>query len=166
MNSDPFEVAPYLLTMSDIDKVFMQFALEQAAEAELNLEVPVGACIVDAEGNVVAAASNRTITDIDPTGHAEIIALRMAAKAVGNYRLTEMTLYSTIEPCAMCAGALVNARIKRLVYGADDLRYGAVRTHFGICDSDLLNHRMEITSGVLADECSALIKRFFKARRK
>ena len=141
-------------------------AIEAAENAgELN-EVPIGACLIDNEGNLLAAGGNRTITDSDPTAHAEILVLREAARKINNYRLTDAIVYSTIEPCAMCAGALVNARVKRLVYGAKDERFGAVETHFGICDSSSLNHRIEITSGVLAGECRALMQKFFRAKRK
>ena len=128
-------------------------------------EVPVGACIVDSDGGLMAVASNLTITNNDPTAHAEILALREAAGRIGNYRLLEATVYSTIEPCAMCAGALVNARVARLVFGAHDERFGAVETHFGICSSENLNHRIETMSGVLADECRELMQQFFRARR-
>jgi len=128
-------------------------------------EVPVGAVVVGSDGKILAAESNRTIKDIDPTAHAEILALRTAALRIGNYRLTGATVYSTLEPCAMCAGALVNARVKRLVYGANDERFGAVRTHFRICDSSDLNHQIEITGGVFADKCASLMQSFFKARR-
>ena len=141
-------------------------AIGLAREAERRGEVPVGAVIVDANGSILAAASNLTIKNVDPTAHAEIVALRIAATRVGNYRLSGATVYTTIEPCAMCAGALVNARVARLVYGARDERFGAVETHFRICNSPELNHRIEITSGVLADKCRALMQDFFKARRK
>jgi tRNA(adenine34) deaminase len=152
--------------MWDADEHFMRLAIDAAREAESIGEVPVGAVLVDAEGNIVATGSNRTIIDSDPTAHAEILALRAAGKHVGNYRFTGSTVYSTIEPCAMCAGALVNARVARLVFGAHDVRFGAVETHFRVCDSEILNHRMEIESGVLADECRALMQAFFRARRK
>ena len=143
----------------------MARALTEARAAAANGEVPIGACLVDVEGNLVTAASNRTITDSDPTGHAEILVLREAGRLIGNYRLTGATVYSTIEPCVMCAGALVNARIKRLVFGAHDDRFGAVETLFRLCDSESLNHRIEITSGVLANECRALMQEFFRMRR-
>ena len=143
----------------------MQMAIEAARRAAENREVPVGACIVDSNGELLAVASNLTITNNDPTAHAEIIALREAGKKIGNYRLIGVTVYSTIEPCTMCAGALVNARVSRLVFGAHDERFGAVETHFGICSSDKLNHRIEIVAGVLANECRQLMQRFFKARR-
>ena len=143
----------------------MRKAIEAATKAgELN-EVPIGACLIDKNGELLAVAGNRTITDNDPTAHAEILVLREAARKIGNYRLTETVIYTTIEPCAMCAGALVNSRIKRLVYGARDERFGAVETHFRICDNSSLNHRIEITSDVLADECRALMQTFFRAKR-
>jgi|SRR5688572_2358755 len=147
------------------DEKWMRQAIHFAREAAKKHEVPVGAVIVDAEGKIIAAAGNRTISDNDPTAHAEILALRAAAAQIGNYRLTEATVYSTIEPCAMCAGALVNARVARLVYGADDDRFGAVRTHFQICDNPKLNHRIEITPSILADQCRYLMQEFFKERR-
>lgn len=153
-------------SMSEKDEDWMWRAIGLAREAEKKGEVPVGAVIIDEKGAILAAASNLTIKNIDPTAHAEIVALRIAATRVGNYRLNGATVYTTIEPCAMCAGALVNARVARLVYGAADERFGAVETHFRICDSPELNHRIQITSGVLADKCRALMQDFFKARRK
>ena len=144
----------------------MRKALDAARKAAGLGEVPIGACVVDEAGNFVAAAGNRTITNTDPTAHAEILALREAASKIGNYRLTGTTVYTTIEPCAMCAGALINARVKRLVLGATDKRFGAVETHFRICDSRVLNHRIDVTSGVLAEEARALMQDFFRARRK
>jgi tRNA(adenine34) deaminase len=148
-----------------MDELWMRKAIEAAKDAGRRNEVPIGACIIDFEGKLLAIAGNLTISTSDPTAHAEILVLREAAKTIGNYRLTDTTVYSTIEPCAMCAGALVNARVKRLVYGARDERFGAVETHFGICDSSSLNHRIEIESGVLADECRALMQEFFRAKR-
>jgi tRNA(adenine34) deaminase len=153
------------ITMTDNDENWMRRALEQAVKARDADEVPVGACIVGADGELLAAACNHSITSSDPTAHAEILALREAAEKLGNYRLTGTTVYTTVEPCAMCAGALVNARVKRLVYGADDERFGAVRTHFGIGVSEVLNHRIEVVSGVLAEECKHLMQSFFRARR-
>ncbi len=146
------------------DAPLMREALEEARAAERAGEVPVGAVLVH-EGRIVARAGNRTIRDCDPTAHAEILVLREAAQVTGNHRLMGATLYVTIEPCAMCAGALVQARIARLVYGAEDPRAGAVRTLFRIADHPQLNHRVEITGGVLADECAALLQTFFAARR-
>ena len=155
-----------MLFMSDRDVEFMRIALVEAVKARELDEVPIGACIVSADGEVLAAASNRTITNSDPTAHAEILCLREAAAKIGNYRLTGASIYTTIEPCAMCAGALVNARITRLVYGAPDERFGAVETKFRLCDSPELNHRMEIERGVLAEECRALVQEFFRERRQ
>jgi len=144
----------------------MREALAAAVEAGERDEVPVGACIVTNDDRLLAVAGNRTRTDCDPTAHAEIVALREAARELGNYRLTDAIVYSTIEPCAMCAGALVQARVRRLVYGARDERFGAVETHFRICDSSSLNHRMEITSGVLETECRSIMQEFFRKRRQ
>jgi tRNA(adenine34) deaminase len=149
----------------ELDEFWMREAMRAAAEAGRADEVPIGACLIDKDGNLLAAAGNRTRTDCDPTGHAEILVLRAAAAKIGNYRLTETTLYTTIEPCAMCAGALVQARVKRLVFAALDERFGAVETLFRICDSSSLNHQMEITSGILAAECRELMQDFFRARR-
>lgn len=148
------------------DESWMWRAIHVARDAVKVGEVPVGAIIVDNNDRILATASNRTITNIDPTAHAEILALRTAALRVGNYRLTGATVYTTIEPCAMCAGALVNARIARLVFGAHDERFGAVETNFQLCNSTELNHQIEITSGVLAKECAGLMQDFFKAKRK
>jgi tRNA(adenine34) deaminase len=142
----------------------MHLAIEQARAAALRGEVPVGAVVV-VEERIVGAAGNRTIADCDPTAHAEIVALRAAASAAGNYRLTGAALYVTIEPCAMCAGALVQARIARLVYGADDAKGGAVRSCLQVLDASALNHRVAVTSGILADESVALLQAFFAARR-
>lgn len=151
--------------LTDRDDELMRIALAAAGEALALDEVPIGACLVDAEGNVIASGSNRTIIDSDPTGHAEIVALRAAGVLLGNYRLPGTTLYTTIEPCVMCAGALVNARVSRLVYGAPDERFGAAATLFRICDDERLNHRMSVTAGVLEDECRALVQTFFRSRR-
>jgi tRNA(adenine34) deaminase len=147
------------------DARWMRKALAAAAEARELGEVPVGACIVSG-GELLASAGNRTRTDCDPTAHAEIVALRRAAALSGNYRLTEATLYATIEPCAMCAGALVQARVRRLVYGARDERAGAVESHFGVCRNSSLNHQLEVASGVLEEDCRAIMQEFFRARRK
>jgi len=143
----------------------MRAALRAADEARDRDEVPIGTCIV-VDGELLAVAGNRTRTDCDPTAHAEIVALREAARKVGNYRLTEAVVYSTIEPCAMCAGALIQARVKGLVYGAPDEKAGAVESHFHICDAEQLNHRVEIVKGVLEVECRALMQEFFKSRRQ
>jgi len=142
----------------------MREALELAREAELAGEVPVGA-VVAAGGAIVGRGRNAPVSSGDPTAHAEILALRAAAAALGNYRLEAATLYCTLEPCVMCAGALVAARVGRLVFGARDLRFGGVRSKFRIADSELLNHRVEVVEGVLAVECVELLQRFFGARR-
>jgi len=142
----------------------MREALRAAREAQARDEVPIGAVIVMGE-ELIAVAGNRTRTDCDPTAHAEIVALRDAEKKLGNYRLSEATVYSTIEPCAMCAGALIQARIGLLVYGAPDERAGAVHTHFQICSSEQLNHRVEVIAGVRDSECRELMQEFFKGRR-
>jgi len=149
-----------------MEEAFMDMALEEARKAEAQGEVPVGAVIVDAAGNVIARGFNQPISTHDPTAHAEIVAMREAARIVGNYRLTGLTLYCTMEPCVMCAGALVNARIERLVFGARDLRFGGVRSKFEIADSPLLNHRTEIVEGVLAVECVELLREFFETQRR
>ncbi len=148
----------------DVDAQWMARAVAAALEAESRGEVPVGACVVSGT-TLLAVAGNRTRTDRDPTAHAEVVALREAAHKLGNYRLTDAIVYSTIEPCAMCAGALIQARVKRLVYGAPDERAGAVASKFRICDSEFLNHRIELTTGVLETECRELMQRFFRARR-
>ena len=147
------------------DEFWMRKALEAARLAQEQDEVPIGACLIDSAGNLLAVSGNKTRSDCDPTAHAEIVVLREAARKIGNYRLTDTVLYTTIEPCAMCAGALVTARVKRLVFGAHDERFGAVESVFRICDSSSLNHQMEITSGVLADECRMLMQNFFRIRR-
>jgi tRNA(adenine34) deaminase len=152
------------LDVQKLDEGFMGQALALGREAERAGEIPVGAVLVMG-GGVVGRGRNSPIGRNDPTAHAEILALREAARAAGNYRLPGATLYVTLEPCAMCAGALVNARVDRLVFGARDLRFGAVRSKFGIADSDLLNHRVQIVEGVLGAECAALIKAFFQIRR-
>jgi tRNA(adenine34) deaminase len=143
---------------------FMDVALAQARAAAAAGEVPVG-CVIVRNGAVIAQAGNRTVTDRDPTAHCEIVAIRAAALALGCERLVDCDLHVTLEPCAMCAGALVAARVERLVFGARDLRFGGVRSKFRIADSELLNHRVEIVEGVLAVECVELLQRFFAARR-
>jgi tRNA(adenine34) deaminase len=150
--------------MDNEDQVFMKAAIDQARAAARRGEVPVGAVVV-LEGRIVAQAGNRTIEDSDPTAHAEIIALREAAKALANHRLLGTTMYVTIEPCAMCAGAMIQARIKRLVYGADDPKAGAVRSCLAVLEHPQLNHRVEITSGVSGEEAATLLRNFFAAKR-
>jgi tRNA(adenine34) deaminase len=147
------------------DDFFMGFALNEARLARDAGEVPIGAVVV-IDNQIVGSGHNRPIGSNDPTAHAEIIALREAARMSGNYRLTEATLYVTIEPCAMCAGAIVNARVSRLVYGAADLRAGGVETVFQICTNSSLNHRVEVTSGVLAEAGRELMQAFFRRRRQ
>jgi len=151
--------------MIQSDEDWMWRTLHLAREAEKLGEVPIGAIIIDGKGKILAATSNRTITDSDPTAHAELMAIRTAGMRIGNYRLNGTTMYSTIEPCVMCAGAIVNARVERLVFGAHDERFGAVETLFNIGSDERLNHRLEITSGVLAENCRRLLQDFFRARR-
>jgi tRNA(adenine34) deaminase len=151
--------------MLGIDDHWMREAIDAAKQAGDAGEIPIGACVVSPGGEMLAAAFNLTITNHDPTAHAEILALRSAAKTLANYRLTGATVYSTLEPCVMCAGALLNARVARLVFGAHDERFGAVETHFRVCDSSVLNHRIEIVSGIMATECRELLQTFFRVRR-
>ena len=146
------------------DELFMEEALGAALRALEAGEVPVGAAVV-CDGLVVGRGWNRNLTDSDPTAHAEIIALREAGKAVGNHRLGDCELFVTIEPCAMCAGALVHARLKRLVYGADDPKAGAVHSVIQVLNHPQLNHQMEVRGGVLAGRCAELLQSFFRARR-
>jgi tRNA(adenine34) deaminase len=150
--------------MTATDEDFLREALELAREAERGGEVPVGAVVV-VGGHVLGRGRNSSIMLNDPTAHAEILAMREAAAATGNYRLEQATLYATLEPCVMCAGALVAARITRLVFGARDLRFGGVRSKFRLADSDVLNHRVEIVEGVLGAECTELMQQFFNSRR-
>lgn len=161
MNENPMSENPP--TEND-DAKFMAAALEEARATAQRGEVPVGAVVV-AGGAIVARAGNRTIADCDPTAHAEMIALREAAAAIGNYRLVNATIYVTIEPCAMCAGAMIQARVARLVYGADDPKAGAVRSCFSVLDHPKLNHRVEVTPGILEEGAAAVLREFFAARR-
>lgn len=147
------------------DTEYMQIALEEARAAAVAGEVPVGAVLVGDDGEIVARGNNRTIRDCDPTAHAEVVVLRGAARAIGNYRLAGTTLYVTIEPCSMCAGAIIQARVTRVVYGCDDAKGGAVRSCFEVLSHPRLNHQVQITSGVLANECAAVIQSFFAERR-
>jgi len=146
------------------DSEYMHLAIAQAQASALRGEVPVGALVV-LEDRILAAAGNRTITDCDPTAHAEIVALREAARKTGNHRLLGASLYVTVEPCAMCAGALVQARVARLIYGADEPKGGAIRTCMQVLDAPALNHRVEVVSGVLAGKSVQLLQSFFSARR-
>jgi len=158
----------YSLAMSELmnvtDAAYMRLALEEARRAASQGEVPVGAVVVFGE-QIIGRGGNRNIAENDPTAHAEVVALRQAAARLGNYRLAGCTLYVTVEPCAMCAGAAVLARLERLVYGCDDPKAGAIRSLYQIADDARLNHRIEITSGVLAEECSALLRTFFAEKR-
>jgi tRNA(adenine34) deaminase len=155
-------IAPMNGSSNDLE--FMKSALDEARAAGSRGEVPIGAVVVLNE-EIVASAGNRTILDCDPTAHAEVVALREAAHKIGNHRLLGTTLYATIEPCAMCAGAMIQARISRLVYGADDPKAGAVRSCFSILEHEKLNHRVDVTSGVLAEESVELLRAFFEVRR-
>ena len=148
----------------DGDQYFMEIAIAEARLAADRGEVPVGAVIVSGD-QIISRAGNRTIEDCDPTAHAEIVALRTAAAKIRNHRLSGSALYVTIEPCAMCAGAIIQARIDRVVYGADDPNGGAVRSCFSVLDHPRLNHRVDVTSGILAEEAVSLLRIFFAVRR-
>src|ERR1017187_9567884 len=143
---------------------WMQRAVDLAREAEAAGEVPVG-CVVVAGGTILGEGRNSPIELLDPTAHAEMLALRQAALVAGNYRLEDATVYCTLEPCPMCAGAMVAARVKTLVFAARDLRFGGVRSKFQIADSPLLNHRLEIVEGVMGAEATVMLQRFFGSRR-
>src|SRR3954469_3625804 len=143
---------------------FMRLALEEARKAEGLSEIPVGAAVGFA-GQVIRRGGNRNLTDKDPSAHAEIVALRDAGAALGNHRLLDCELYVTIEPCAMCAGALVQARLKRLFYGAADPKAGAVKSVLQVLNHPALNHQMEVVPGVLAQECGGLLQEFFRKKR-
>lgn len=142
----------------------MQQAYALAQKAQQQGEVPIGAVLIK-DGTLMASGYNQTITQNDPTAHAEIITLRAAANAIDNYRLLDTTMYVTLEPCAMCAGALVQARVTRLVYACADPRAGAAGSIFNVANNDALNHRLQVTSGVMAEECSQLLQDFFQQRR-
>ena len=146
------------------EEEYMQVALDQACEAAEAGEIPVGAVVV-AGGEVVATGQNRSIRDSDPSGHAEIVALRAAGEARSNYRLSDATLYVTLEPCAMCLGAIVQARVARLVFGAYDPKAGAAGSAIDLTDSPAFNHRFEVLGGVLAEACGAPLQAFFRDRR-
>lgn len=152
------------MSTDSTDTIAMREAIRQAEVAAAAGEVPVGA-VVTMGGSVIACASNRTIADNDPSGHAEIVALRAAGAAVSNHRLVGATLYVTLEPCAMCVGAIVQARLARLVFGAYDPKAGAVGSAIDLSESDAFNHRFEVQGGVLADDCGELLKEFFAQRR-
>jgi tRNA(adenine34) deaminase len=147
------------------DEDLMRLALAEAEHAMQTGDVPVGAVVVDAEGSVIGAGRNRREVDYDPTGHAEIVAMRAAARSLGTWRLSAATLVVTLEPCVMCAGALVNARIARVVYGCDDPKAGALRSLYLLGQDPRLNHRYQVTHGVLAPECARILSSFFQALR-
>ncbi len=147
------------------DIYFMKLALAEAEAAFAQAEVPVGAAIADETGAVLAAARNQTLTLCDPSAHAEMLAIRKACKAVGNYRLLNAVLYVTVEPCIMCMGAVVHARMARVVFGVHDPKWGAAGSLFNFAADDRLNHRLEIQAGVCKDACRALMQDFFRARR-
>jgi len=144
--------------------VFLRAAMAEAQAAEAAGEVPVGAVVVR-DGEIVVAGRNRVIADRDPTAHAEIVAIRSAGIALRNYRLEDCDLYTTLEPCAMCAGAILHARIRRLVYAAADPKAGACGSVLSVLNHPQLNHRVEVASGLLADECGAMLTAFFRSRR-
>ncbi|MGA2301338.1 MAG: tRNA adenosine(34) deaminase TadA [Candidatus Acidiferrum sp.] len=146
------------------DLYYMQLALDEARASAAAGEIPIGAVLVHNDA-VLARSGNRTIGDNDPTAHAEIIVIREASRLLGNYRLAGCVLYVTLEPCAMCAGAIVQARVPRLVYAADDLKGGAFRSCFELLTSPKLNHQVEVTSGILAEDSAALLQSFFASRR-
>src|SRR5579884_4147505 len=150
--------------MTDRDQQCMREALRLAREGAAAAEVPVGA-VVERDGAIIGRGWNSPIARHDPTAHAEILALRAAAESIGNYRLEGATLYCTLEPCVMCAGALVASRVARLVFGARDLRFGGVRSKFQVADSEVLNHRVQVVEGVLGPDCVELLREFFEARR-
>ena len=151
--------------MIDNHKYFMELALEEAKKAGQMGEVPIGAILVSDSGAVLSAAHNRTVKLVDPTAHAEILALRDAAIKHNNYRLLNTVLFVTIEPCIMCMGALVHARVKRVIYGANDPKWGAAGSLYDFSDDFRLNHRIEIIKGVREEECRALMQAFFRAKR-
>jgi tRNA(adenine34) deaminase len=159
-----FPVHAILSPEMETDIAFMQMALEEARAAAAAGEVPIGAVLVH-DGKVLSRSGNRTIRDCDPTAHAEIIVIREAARLLGNYRMAGTTLYVTLEPCSMCAGAMIQARIPRLVYGADDPKGGAVRSCFEILTNATLNHQVEVVPGLLAADCASVLQSFFAARR-
>ncbi len=148
----------------ELDEFFMAMAIEEAKRAGEEGEIPVGAVLVSA-GQVIARGHNRPIALKDPTGHAEIITLRAGAAATGNYRLAGTSMYVTLEPCIMCAGALVQARVRRLVFGAEDPKNGGVQSLYSLLNDERLNHRVEIRSAVLQEECREILRRFFKDKR-
>jgi len=152
--------------MKNEHEQMMQVALAEAEKAGQNQEVPIGAVLVAQTGEILAKAYNRTIGQADPTGHAEILALRAAAQKIKNYRLLNTTLYVTVEPCVMCIGAIIHARIARVVYGAPDPKWGALGSLYNFADGKTFNHHPEIVAGICADQCRDLLQTFFRARRQ
>jgi tRNA(adenine34) deaminase len=160
-----FRFSRAILTLiMDADVTFMHVAVEEARAAATAGEVPIGALIVH-DGKILARSGNRTIRDCDPTAHAEILVIRQAARLLRNYRMPGTSLYVTIEPCSMCAGAIIQARIPRLIYGADDPKGGAFRSCFEILTHGSLNHQVDVVPGVLASDCAEILQSFFAARR-
>ena len=151
--------------MADTHEYFMELALKEAKSAEQIGEVPVGAILVSENGEILSAAHNQTIKRTDPTAHAEILALRKAALEINNYRLLNTTLYVTVEPCIMCMGAIVHARISRVVFGATDPKWGAAGSLYNVAEDDRLNHHVEIITGARAEDCRRLMQDFFRAKR-
>lgn len=150
--------------MTDLDHQFMSEALELAAKAEASGEVPVGAIVVY-QGQIIGRGYNRVITDLDPSAHAEMVAVREAARHLGNYRMLDTTLYVTLEPCPMCAGMLVHSRVRRIVFGAYDEKTGAAGSLMNIAQDARLNHQLEVSGGIMADACAQRLADFFKHRR-
>jgi tRNA(adenine34) deaminase len=153
-------------TTAESDEHFMLLALEEARKAEGRGEVPVGAVIIDEKQKILAAAGNISIGESDPAGHAEMVAMRQAGKKTGNYRLLNTTMYVTIEPCVMCAGAMVHARVERLVFGAPDPKTGGVVSCYKVGGDGKLNHQLIVKGGILAEECAELLTSFFKKKRE
>lgn len=151
--------------MTEAEETLMRVALGEAQAAADAGEVPIGAVAVIG-GSVVARGQNRVLRDIDPTAHAEMVAMRAAAQAIGNYRLLDCEIYVTLEPCAMCAGAMIHARLRRLIYGASDPKAGAAGSVLEVLNHSQLNHQMAVSQGALAEECGALLRNFFQARRQ
>lgn len=147
------------------DLNYMRLAIDLARDAEAAGEVPVGALIIASDGTVIGHGNNQVLRTSDPTAHAEIVALREAGRTLGNYRLLDCTLYCTLEPCAMCAGAILHARIARLVFAARDPKAGACGSALSVMNHPALNHQVEVVEGVLAEECSSMLTSFFRARR-
>lgn len=155
----------FIFQMINTHEMFMELALDEAKKAGQIGEVPIGAILVAENGEVLSAAHNRTIKQVDPTAHAEILALRQAAKKINNYRLLSTSLFVTVEPCIMCMGAIVHARVKRIIYGANDPKWGAAGSLYNFAEDIRLNHRVEIINGVREEECRDLMQAFFRAKR-